>query len=92
MEEMGRHNELKVKKESEWLKEMKRNPNLIIFESNGVNYLIEDGLFKLIIIDKATIELILKEYHDTVYSGHHGFDITYSSIRKDYYFREMYSR
>ncbi|KAM9980557.1 hypothetical protein ACTFIY_002847 [Dictyostelium cf. discoideum] len=52
---------------------------------------IEDGFKKLIIIDKETIHTIIREYHDTKYSGHHALDITYNNIRQDYYFKEMFS-
>ncbi|KAM9978249.1 hypothetical protein ACTFIY_012021 [Dictyostelium cf. discoideum] len=52
---------------------------------------LEDGFKKLIIIDKETIHTIIREYHDTKYSGHHALDITYNNIRQDYYFKEMFS-
>ncbi|KAM9995061.1 hypothetical protein ACTFIY_001261 [Dictyostelium cf. discoideum] len=59
--------------------------NLTFFINN------EDGFKKLIIIDKETIHTIIREYHDTKYSGHHALDITYNNIRQDYYFKEMFS-
>ncbi|KAM9979480.1 hypothetical protein ACTFIY_008720 [Dictyostelium cf. discoideum] len=74
----------KIKEEqinSQWLLEMKRNPNLCIEEINDICYLSEDGFKKLIIIDKETIHTIIREYHDTKYSGHHALDITYNNIR-----------
>ncbi|KAM9992206.1 hypothetical protein ACTFIZ_012857 [Dictyostelium cf. discoideum] len=58
---------------------------------NDICYLSEDGFKKLIIIDKETIHTIIREYHDTKYSGHHALDITYNNIRQDYYFKEMFS-
>ncbi|KAM9998348.1 hypothetical protein ACTFIY_008021 [Dictyostelium cf. discoideum] len=84
----------KIKEEqinSQWLLEMKKNPNLCIEEINDICYLSEDGFKKLIIIDKETIHTIIREYHDTKYSGHHALDITYNNIRQDYYFKEMFS-
>ncbi|KAM9954971.1 hypothetical protein ACTFIW_000801 [Dictyostelium discoideum] len=84
----------KIKEEqinSEWLLEMKKNPNLCIEEINDICYLSEDGFKKLIIIDKETIHTVIREYHDTKYSGHHALDITYNNIRQDYYFKEMFS-
>ncbi|KAM9994362.1 hypothetical protein ACTFIZ_007595 [Dictyostelium cf. discoideum] len=82
----------KIKEEqinSQWLLEMKNNPNLCIEEINDICYLSEDGFKKLIIIDKETIHN--NKYHDTKYSGHHALDITYNNIRQDYYFKEMFS-
>ncbi|EAL60326.1 hypothetical protein DDB_G0294322, partial [Dictyostelium discoideum AX4] len=70
---------------------MKKNPNLCIEEINDICYLSEDGFKKLIIIDKETIHTVIREYHDTKYSGHHALDITYNNIRQDYYFKEMFS-
>ncbi|KAM9955409.1 hypothetical protein ACTFIR_011847 [Dictyostelium discoideum] len=84
----------KIKEEqinSEWLLEMKKNPNLCIEEINDICYLSEDGFKKLIIVDKETIHTVIREYHDTKYSGHHALDITYNNIRQDYYFKEMFS-
>ncbi|KAM9985587.1 hypothetical protein ACTFIZ_000200 [Dictyostelium cf. discoideum] len=84
----------KIKEEqinSQWLLEMKKNPNLCIEEINDICYLSEDGFKKLIIIDKETIHTIIRENHDTKYSGHHALDITYNNIRQDYYFKEMFS-
>ncbi|KAM9960902.1 hypothetical protein ACTFIW_010062 [Dictyostelium discoideum] len=84
----------KIKEEqinSEWLLEMKKNPNLCIEEINDICYLSEDGFKKLIIIDKETIHTVIREYHDTKYSGHHALDITYNNVRQDYYFKEMFS-
>ncbi|KAM9969377.1 hypothetical protein ACTFIR_001211 [Dictyostelium discoideum] len=84
----------KIKEEqinSEWLLEMKKNPNLCIEEINDICYLSEDGFKKLIIVDKETIHIVIREYHDTKYSGHHALDITYNNIRQDYYFKEMFS-
>ncbi|KAM9981546.1 hypothetical protein ACTFIY_003852 [Dictyostelium cf. discoideum] len=84
----------KIKEEqinSQWLLEMKKNPNLCIEEINDICYLSEDGFKKLIIIDKETIHTIIREYHDTKYSGHHALDITYNNIRQVYYFKEMFS-
>ncbi|KAM9998708.1 hypothetical protein ACTFIY_008369 [Dictyostelium cf. discoideum] len=84
----------KIKEEqinSQWLLEMKKNPNLCIEEINDICYLSEDGFKKLIIIDKETIHTIIREYHDTKYSGHHALDIAYNNIRQDYYFKEMFS-
>ncbi|EAL66749.2 hypothetical protein DDB_G0281535 [Dictyostelium discoideum AX4] len=84
----------KIKEEqinSQWLLEMKKNPNLCIEEINDICYLSEDGFKKLIIIDKETIHTVIREYHDTKYSGHHALDITYNNIRQDYYFKEMFS-
>ncbi|KAM9954269.1 hypothetical protein ACTFIW_003810 [Dictyostelium discoideum] len=70
---------------------MKKNPNLCIEEINDICYLSEDGFKKLIIIDKETIHTVIREYHDTKYSGHHALDITYNNVRQDYYFKEMFS-
>ncbi|KAM9962831.1 hypothetical protein ACTFIR_005748 [Dictyostelium discoideum] len=84
----------KIKEEqinSEWLLEMKKNPNLCIEEINDICYLSEDGFKKLIIVDKETIHTVIREYHDTKYGGHHALDITYNNIRQDYYFKEMFS-
>ncbi|EGC35166.1 hypothetical protein DICPUDRAFT_15082, partial [Dictyostelium purpureum] len=84
----------KIKEEqdsSEWLKEMKNNPNMCIQEINGICYLVEDGNKKLIITEKDTIDTILNEYHDSKYSGHHAVDITYNNIRNDYYFKQMFT-
>ncbi|EAL73790.1 hypothetical protein DDB_G0267306 [Dictyostelium discoideum AX4] len=84
----------KIKEEqinSQWLLEMKKNPNLCIEEINDLCYLSEDGFKKLIIIDKETIHTVIREYHDTKYSGHYALDITYNNIRQDYYFKEMFS-
>ncbi|KAM9964040.1 hypothetical protein ACTFIW_005683 [Dictyostelium discoideum] len=84
----------KIKEEqinSEWLLEMKKNPNLCIEEINDICYLSEDGFKKLIIVDKETIHTVIREYHDTKYSGHHALDITYNNVRQDYYFKEMFS-
>ncbi|KAM9948577.1 hypothetical protein ACTFIT_009775 [Dictyostelium discoideum] len=84
----------KIKEEqinSQWLLEMKKNPNLCIEEINDIYYLSEDRFKKLIIIDKETIHTVIREYHDTKYSGHHALDITYNNIRQDYYFKEMFS-
>ncbi|KAF2068905.1 hypothetical protein CYY_009774 [Polysphondylium violaceum] len=58
---------------------------------NKVNYLIQDGCKKLILTEKDTILTILKEYHDTIYSGHHALESTYNSIKLDYYFKELYT-
>jgi len=74
---------------SEWLKELQKNKNITITDYHGIKYLVEDGYSKLIITDKETIDVILHEYHDTLYGGHRGFDITFDQIRRDYYFREM---
>ncbi|KAF2069949.1 hypothetical protein CYY_008726, partial [Polysphondylium violaceum] len=82
----------KIKKEQEgskWLRELERNDNVEIITIHGIKYLVEDKATKLIIINKETIDTILEEYHDAVYSGHRGFDITFDNIRRDYYFREM---
>ncbi|KAM9974205.1 hypothetical protein ACTFIR_003921 [Dictyostelium discoideum] len=76
---------------SEWILEMKKNQNLCIEEINDICYLSEDGFKKLIIIDKETIHTVIREYHDTKYSGHHALDITYNNVRQDYYFKEMFS-
>ncbi|KAM9954271.1 hypothetical protein ACTFIW_003812 [Dictyostelium discoideum] len=84
----------KIKEEqinSEWLLEMKKNPNLCIEEINDICYLSEDGFKKLIIVDKETIHTVIREYHDTKYSGHHALDITYNNVRQDFYFKEMFS-
>ncbi|KAM9967293.1 hypothetical protein ACTFIR_007533 [Dictyostelium discoideum] len=84
----------KIKEEqinSEWLLEMKKNPNLCIEEINDICYLSEDGFKKLIIEDKETINTVIREYHDTKYSGHHALDITYNNVRQDYYFKEMFT-
>ncbi|EAL61833.1 hypothetical protein DDB_G0291213 [Dictyostelium discoideum AX4] len=73
----------KIKEEqinSQWLLEMKKNPNLCIEEINDIWYL-----------NKETIRTLIREYHDTKYSGHHALDITYNNIRQDYYFKEMFS-
>ncbi|KAM9975425.1 hypothetical protein ACTFIW_013307 [Dictyostelium discoideum] len=67
------------------------NPNVCIEEINDICYLSEDGFKKLIIIDKETIHTVIREYHDTKYSGHHALDITYNNVRQDYYFKEMFS-
>ncbi|KAK5576814.1 hypothetical protein RB653_007958 [Dictyostelium firmibasis] len=84
----------KIKEEqegSEWLKEMKNNQNLCIEGTNDIYYLVEDGIRKLIIIEKETIDKIVREYHDAKYSGHKSFEVVYNNIRHDYYFRDMYS-
>ncbi|KAM9994482.1 hypothetical protein ACTFIZ_012919 [Dictyostelium cf. discoideum] len=74
----------KIKEEqinSQWLLEVKKNPNLCIEEINDICYLSED----------ETIHTVIREYHDTKYSGHHALDITFNNIRQDYYFKEMFS-
>ncbi|KAM9975573.1 hypothetical protein ACTFIW_005446 [Dictyostelium discoideum] len=84
----------KIKEEqinSEWLLEMKKNPNLSIEEINDICYLSEHGFKELIIVDKETFHTVIREYHDTKYSGHHALDITYNNVRQDYYFKKMFS-
>ncbi|KAM9974270.1 hypothetical protein ACTFIR_012791 [Dictyostelium discoideum] len=46
---------------------------------------------KLIIIDKETIHTVIREYHDTKYSGHHALYITCNIIRQDYFLKGMFS-
>ncbi|KAM9975648.1 hypothetical protein ACTFIW_000765 [Dictyostelium discoideum] len=80
-------NKIKEKQiNSQCLLEIKKNPNLYIEEINDICYLSEDGFKKLIIIDKETIHTVIREYHDTKYSGHHALDISYYNIRQYYYF------
>ncbi|KAM9954260.1 hypothetical protein ACTFIW_003801 [Dictyostelium discoideum] len=69
---------------SQWLLEMKKNPNLCIEQINDICYLSEDGFKKFIIKDKETIHTVIREYHDTKYSGLHSYATCQLNInRKD---------
>jgi len=79
-------------KQSAWLTEVTRNPNLRTENINGVWYVLEEEGKKLILTDQDTIRTIISEHHDTTYAGHHGLTVTLVAIRENYYFKDMYTK